>query len=102
MVLPYKNLKVNRMRYIPVEDARKHLGKLVREAAAGDPVIIGRRGIEQAVLLSGEEYSRLRQVEEEAARTRFREALDAIAASVRQNKIPRKTVEEAIRTARRR
>jgi prevent-host-death family protein len=90
------------MRYVPVEDARKQLGKLVREAAAGDPVIIGRRGTEQAVLLSGDEYARLRQVEEEAARARFREALDAIAASVRESKIPRKAVEEAIRAVRRR
>jgi prevent-host-death family protein len=96
------NLKVNRMRYVPVENARKHLGKLVREAAAGEPVIIGRRGTEQAVLLSGTEYSRLRQVEEEAARARFREALDAIAASVRETRIPRRAVEEAVRAARRR
>ena len=48
------------MRYVPVEEARKQLGKLVSEAAAGKPVTIGRHGTEQAVLLSGEEYERLR------------------------------------------
>lgn len=90
------------MRYIPVEEARKRLGKLVREASGGEPVIIGRRGTDQAVLLSEEEYARLRQVEEEAARARFKEAIESIAANVQEHKIPRKMVEEAVRAARRR
>jgi prevent-host-death family protein len=90
------------MRYVPVEEARKRLGTLVREASAGEPVIIGRRGTEQAVLLSEEEYARLRQIEDEAARMRFEEALEAIGATVREQKVPRKVVEQAIRAARHR
>lgn len=90
------------MRYLPVEEARKKLGKLVMEASSGEPVMIGRRGTEQAVLLSQEEYERLRRIEEQAARERFREALKAISTQVRKAKLPRSVVEEAIRAARRR
>ncbi len=90
------------MRYVPVEEARKRLGKLVREASSGEPVIIGRRGADQVILLSQEEYERLRRVEEKAAQVRFREALEAISAAVRDHKLPRKTVDEAVRAARRR
>jgi prevent-host-death family protein len=89
------------MRYVPVEEARKHLGKLVRDVAAGEPVIVGRRGVEQAVLISEEEYERLRRIEEHAARARFREALDAISAGVRTRRLPQKVVVEALRAARR-
>jgi prevent-host-death family protein len=95
-------LKVKRVRYVAVEEARKRLGMLVREASAGEPVIIGRRGTEQAVLLSEDEYARLRQIEDEAARMRFKEALEAIGAEVQAKKISRKAAEEAIRAARRR
>jgi prevent-host-death family protein len=90
------------MRYVPVEEARKRLGTLVRDAWAGEPVIIGRRGTEQAILLSEEEYTRLRQIEDEAARMRFKEALDAIGATVREQRVSRKVVERAVRAARRR
>ncbi len=96
------NLKVIRMRYLPVEEARKKLGKLVADASSGEPVVIGRRGTQQAVLLSGEEYERLRQIEEQAAQDRLKEALEAIRAQVRREEIPRKVVGEAIRWARRR
>ena len=90
------------MRYVPVEEARKRLGTLVREASAGEPVIIGRRGTEQAILLSEGEYARLRQIEDEASRVRFKEALEAIGATVREQKVSQKVVERAIRAARRR
>ena len=90
------------MRHVPIEEARKQLGKLVRDVAAGEPVIIGRRGVEQAVMISEEEYERLRRIEEEhAARVRFREALDAISAGVRTRRLPQKVVVEALRAARR-
>ncbi|MGQ0551477.1 MAG: type II toxin-antitoxin system Phd/YefM family antitoxin [Armatimonadota bacterium] len=96
------NLKVICMRYLPVEEARKKLGKLVAEAATGEPVVIGRRGTEQAVLLSGEEYERLRRIAEQAAVARFKQSLEAIQAEVRRARISRKVVDEAIRAARRR
>jgi prevent-host-death family protein len=90
------------MRYLPVEEARKKLGKLVADASSGEPVLIGRRGTEQAVLLSQEEYDRLRRMEEQAALARLKEALQAIRAEVRKEKLPRTVVDEAIRRARRR
>lgn len=90
------------MRYVPVEEARKKLGKLVADASSGEPVLIGRRGTEQAVLLSQEEYDRLRRMEEQAALARLKEALQAIRAEVRKEKLPRTVVDEAIRRARRR
>ncbi|MDP2959090.1 MAG: type II toxin-antitoxin system prevent-host-death family antitoxin [Longimicrobiales bacterium] len=90
------------MRYVPVEEARKKLGALLREAQAGETVLLGRRGTDQAVLLSAEEYERLRRVEEDAARARLEAALTAIAADVRRARLAPRVVEEAVRAARRR
>lgn len=100
--LPQDMLKVNHMRYIPVEEARRQLGKLVREVSSSEPVVIGQRGTEQAVLISGSEYERLKRVEEEAARVRLRAALQAIGADVRRRRIPQKVDDEAVRKIRRR
>ncbi len=65
-------------------------------------MVIGRRGADQVFLVSAEEYERLRKIEEEAARARFRAALDAIGTSVQNEKLSRSVVEEAIRAVRRR
>jgi prevent-host-death family protein len=89
------------MRYIPVEHARKRLGRLVQEVREEGPVTIGRRGRDQAILLSEEEYARLRRSEEEAARTRFAAALKEIHEEVRRRKIRRGVVTDAVRSARR-
>ncbi|MBI3969982.1 MAG: type II toxin-antitoxin system Phd/YefM family antitoxin [Chloroflexi bacterium] len=89
------------MRYVPVEEARKQLGRLVKEAVDGATITIGRRGTEQAVLLSADEYERLRRMEEEAARSRFRNALQAIGAEVKQARLARSVVDEAVRATRR-
>lgn len=90
------------MRYVPVEQARKRLGRLLQEVSAGHPVVIGRRGTDQAVLISGAEYERLRRIEEENARALFRQALESISAAVREEGIGPEVVDEAIRAARRR
>lgn len=95
-------LKVIRLRYVPVEEARKKLGALLRQARAGETVVLGRRGADQAVLLSSEEYERLRRVEEDAARARLEAALTAITADVRRARLAPRVVEEAVRAARRR
>lgn len=89
------------MRYVPVEAARRELGRLVREAATGEPVTIGRRGTEQAVLLGSDEYERLRRLEEQVAIERVEDALREIRAAVRKEKLPRSVVEDAIGWARR-
>ncbi len=90
------------MRYVPVEEARKQLGRLVQEVREDGPVTIGRRGSEQAVLLSDAEYERLRRAEEDAARARFVTALESIGAAVRRGKLSKRVVDEAIRATRRR
>jgi prevent-host-death family protein len=89
------------MKYIPVEDARKRLGKLLHEVREEGPVAIGRRGKEQAVLISDAEYARLRRAEDDAAQKRFEAALAAIAGTVRRARLRRRVVGEAIRAARR-
>ena len=63
---------------------------------------IGRRGKDQAVLMSDAEYSRLQRAEEEAAKMRFEAALAAIAGAVRQSRLPQRLVNKAIRSTRRR
>jgi len=88
------------MRYIPVEAARKRLGRLVQEVREEGPVTIGRRGREQAVLLSEEEYARLRRSDEEAAKARFAAALKEIHEEVRRRKIPRSVVADALKATR--
>lgn len=88
------------MRYVPVEAARKRLGRLVQEVREEGPVTIGRRGQEQAVLLSDEEYARLKRSEEEAAKARFVAALEAIGGEVRRKKISPRVVAEAVKSAR--
>jgi len=90
------------MKYIPVEEARKRLGRLVQEVGQEGPVTIGRRGKDQAVLMSDAEYARLQRAEEEAARIRFEAALVAIADEVRRSRLPQRLIDEAIRSNRRR
>jgi len=90
------------MKYVPVEKARKQLGRLVQEVRKEGPVRIGRRGKNQAVLISDAEYTRLQRAEEEAAKMRFEAALAAIAGAVRRNRLPQRLVDEAIRSTRRR
>jgi prevent-host-death family protein len=88
------------MRYVAVEEARKQLGRLVREAAAGAPVTISRHGSERAVLLSGEEYERLKRAEEEASKARFSAAIEDIHGAVRDAGLTPDVVDEAIAWAR--
>src|SRR3972149_2794681 len=66
------------MRYVSVEDARKRLGRLVGDAAAGERILIGRRGGEQVVLLGREEFDRLQRLVEQVAVTGFQEGLAAL------------------------
>jgi prevent-host-death family protein len=88
------------MRYLPVEQARKKLGTLVAEASS-EPIVIGRRGTEQAVLLSQEEYERLRRIEAQAAQERLSEALETIRGEVRRERLSREVADTAVRWARR-
>jgi len=90
------------MRCVSVEEARKQLGRLVGEAAAGERIVIGRRGAEQAVLLGREEFDRLQRLEEQAAAARFEEALAALSKETRTRRLRQDVVDEAIRAIRHR
>ncbi|MBI2358935.1 MAG: type II toxin-antitoxin system Phd/YefM family antitoxin [Deltaproteobacteria bacterium] len=87
---------------LQVEEARKKLGQLVVEVASGkQPVIIARHNSERAVLLSYEEYERLRLQETEAAQKRFQDALSRIHKAVACAGLKPRAVKEAIRKVRR-
>jgi len=87
---------------VPIEEARRTLGKLVVEVASSKrPVIIARRNSERAVLVGYEEYERLRSHETQAAESRFHEALERIHSAVAKAGVKPEVVSEAIRKARR-
>ncbi len=75
---------------------------MVGEAAAGERIVIGRRGSEQAVLLGREEFDSLRRLEEQAAVSRFQEALVALREETRTRRLRQDLVDEAIRAIRHR
>lgn len=87
---------------VPIEEARRTLGKLVVEVASSrQPVVIARRNSERAVLLAYDEYERLRTHEAKAAESRFNEALKRIHSAVGKAGLKPSVVREAIRKARR-
>jgi prevent-host-death family protein len=88
-------------RVIAIEEARKKLGQLIREAASSKkPIVIARRNSERAVLIGYDEYERLTAQEMHAAEGRFQEALERIHSAVAKAGLKRKVVEEAIRKVR--
>lgn len=105
-----RNLKVKRtmkpgviqvLKMVPVEEARKELGRLIHEVQeSGQPLVLTRRGAGEAILLSFREYERLKQIEEAHAQLAFRQALEQLSRSVEQAALSPEVVEEAIRAAR--
>ncbi len=87
---------------VPIEEARRKLGSLVVQVAASkQPVFIGRRNSELAVLLAYEEYDRFRAHEASAAERRFNEALERIHSAVGKAGLKPGAVKEAVRKSRR-
>lgn len=90
------------MDFIPVEEARRHLGELIQSAVHdGKPIVISRRGKGAAVLLSYQEYERLRRLDEAAAAQRLLEALQAISRANEAAGLDPSVIEEALREIRR-
>ena len=96
------NLEVNLMfKLMTVEEARRELGRLLEEVRrTGQPVVITRRGTGEAVLLSAEEFQRLKSIEENYARLAFERALDAIGKAVEAAQLSPDVIDDAIRAAR--
>jgi len=89
-------------RFVGVEDARGSLGQLVDDvAASGDVVALTKRGKPLAVLVSREEYMRLKLSETDQARTELREALGVARTKVTAAGLDPGVVDEAIAAARR-
>ena len=84
-----------------VEDARRKLGDLVRDASSTKKaIVITRRAKEKAVLLGYEEYKRLRDLADEASVARVSDSLLEIHTAMKDAGIPASVVAEAIRDVR--
>ena len=89
-------------RFVGVEDARGSLGQLVDDVAAGgDVVALTKRGRPLVVLVSREEYMRLKLAETDRARSELREVLGAACRKVAAAGLDPGVVDEAIAAARR-
>ncbi len=89
-------------RFVGVEDARGSLGQLVDDVAAGgDVVALTKRGKPLVVLVSREEYMRLKLAETDRARSELREVLGAARRKVAAAGLDPGVVDEAIAAARR-
>ncbi|HTV11366.1 MAG TPA: type II toxin-antitoxin system Phd/YefM family antitoxin [Acidimicrobiales bacterium] len=89
-------------RFVGVEDARGSLGQLVDDVAAGgDVVALTKRGRPLVVLVSREEYMRLKLAETDRARSELREVLGAARRKVAAAGLDPGVVDEAIAAARR-
>ena len=88
-------------RFVGVEDARGSLGQLVDDVAAGGDVIaLTKRGRPLAVLMSREEYMRMKLAQTEQARTELREALSVARQKVGEAGMDPGVIDEAIAAAR--
>jgi len=89
-------------RFVGVDDARGSLGRLVEEVAGGGDVIaLTKRGKALAVLVSRDEYMKLKLVATERARAELGEALGAARQAVRAAGLDVGVIDEAINAARR-
>jgi prevent-host-death family protein len=89
-------------RFIGVEEARARLGRLVEEVAAGgEPVALTKRGRPAAVLVSSEEYARLKQAATQEAREALGRRLKAVRRAVKAAGLDASLVDEAVAAARR-
>jgi prevent-host-death family protein len=100
------NLKVNqevdRMeRFMGVEEARAKLGALAEEISTGsEPVILAKRGQALAVLVSRDEYSRLKTAATRLVRAELQERLLRVREKASQANLTDADIEEAIAAAR--
>lgn len=89
-------------RFVGVEEARGSLGQLVDDVAAGgDVVALTKRGRPLVVLVSREEYVRLKLAQADQARRELREALGEARRKVGSAGLEPGVIDEAIAAARR-
>lgn len=89
-------------RFVGVEEARGALGRLVEEVAqTGEAVALTKRGRALAVLVSRDEYARLKQVANREARVELGRQLDEARRRVQAAGADPSIVDDAITAARR-
>lgn len=87
-------------RFLGVEEARGRLGQLVQEVGAGaEPVIFAKRGQALAVLISRDEYARLRQVASQVSRDELKRRLSEARRRVKKAGLDPSIIDEAIEAA---
>lgn len=88
-------------RFVGVEDARGALGRLVEDVAGGgDAVALTKRGKALAMLVSRDEYVRMKLAITERARAELTESLTSVRAAVGDAGLDVGVVDEAIAAAR--
>ncbi|MGH2676157.1 MAG: type II toxin-antitoxin system Phd/YefM family antitoxin [Actinomycetota bacterium] len=88
-------------RFVGIEEARGKLGALAEEVSAGsEPVILSKRGQALAVLVSRDEYSRLKTAATRLVRAELSERLVRVRERAKQAKLTDADIEEAIAAAR--
>jgi prevent-host-death family protein len=88
-------------RFIGVEEARGRLGALAQEVAAGsEPIVLAKRGQALAVLVSREEYSRLKMAATRLVRAELQDRLERVGEKAREAGLADEDIREAIAAAR--
>lgn len=89
-------------RIVGVEKARGKLGQLLDEIArSGEPIMLSKRGQTLGVLLSRDEYSRLKEASSRMARAELAERLAKARGAIKKAGLDPSVVDEAIEAARR-
>jgi prevent-host-death family protein len=84
-------------RFIGIEEARGKLGALAQEVAAGsEPVVLAKRGQALAVLVSREEYSRLKMAATQLVRAELRDRLLRIRERAKETNLSQEEIDEAL------
>ena len=88
-------------RRIGVESARGELGRLVEEVGrGGEPILFSKRGQALAVLVSREEYARLKQAATQLIRAELQDRLARVRQRVEEAGLEPGLVDEAVEAAR--
>jgi prevent-host-death family protein len=88
-------------RYIGVEEARGTLGTLAAEVAAGaEPVMLTKRGQALAVIVSRDEYARMKEAATRLVRAELQGRLAQVRENIRRAGLEPGAVDEAIAMAR--
>jgi len=84
-----------------VEEARPKLGQLVEEVArGGEPIVLAKRGQALGVLISRDEYARLRLAASKLARAELEDRLRKTRKEIKRAGLDTSAVDEAIAQAR--